>query len=69
MSTGSRTLSDLPDLLTVEEARQILRVGRNQVYAAIHEGELYAVKLGRSIRVPRVALERMLTGEGTSDAA
>lgn len=43
-------------LLTVEEARSILRVGRNVMYALIKQG-LPHVKVGRQIRIPLQELE------------
>ena len=49
--------------LTVEEAAKELGIGRNQAYEAAHKGEIPTVKIGRRILVPRVAFERMLSGE------
>lgn len=59
-----------PDVLTVEEAAQILRIGRNSAYGLARrwidsggEEGLPAIRLGRCLRVPRSALERLLDGE------
>lgn len=61
----------LPDVLTVEEAAQVLRISRGLAYEAARrwratggrEG-LPVVSLGRVLRVPRSALEEMLaTGD------
>ena len=59
---GSSTsaLATLPEVLTVREAAAILRVGRNQLYQAIARGELAAVRIGRSIRIPKQALLDLL---------
>ena len=65
------TLADCPDVLMVPEAARLARVGRNAIYAAIARGDLWAAHCGRSIRVPRLALERFLLGpmaEGSSKA-
>lgn len=67
-------LSDLPDVLTVEEAAAVLRIGRNAAYELTvrwrctggREG-LPVIQLGRQLRVPRAALERLLAGEATSN--
>jgi excisionase family DNA binding protein len=45
-------------LLTVSEAAKYLGVGRKQVYRLIEEGEIEAVKLGRSVQVPQNSLDR-----------
>jgi excisionase family DNA binding protein len=43
-------------LLRVEEAAQVLSVGRTRVYALIGSGELRSVKIGGSRRVPAAVL-------------
>jgi excisionase family DNA binding protein len=53
-------LATLPEVLTVREAATILRVGRNQLYQAVARGELGAVRIGRSIRIPKQALLDLL---------
>jgi excisionase family DNA binding protein len=59
---GSSTsaLATLPEVLTVREAAAILRVGRNQLYQAVGRGEVGAVRIGRSIRIPKQALLDLL---------
>jgi excisionase family DNA binding protein len=60
---GSSTsaLATLPEVLTAREAAAILRVGRNQLYQAVARGQLGAVHIGRSIRIPKHALLDLLT--------
>jgi excisionase family DNA binding protein len=61
--TGSSTSAPatLPEVLTAREAAAILRIGRNQLYQAVARGELGAVRIGRSIRIPKQALLDLLT--------
>jgi excisionase family DNA binding protein len=47
---------DLPDLVTPDEARAFLRVGRNAIYDLIKSGALPSVRFGKLIRVPKAAL-------------
>jgi excisionase family DNA binding protein len=54
-------LARLPEVLKVGEAAAILRVGRNQLYEAVARGELSAVRIGRTIRIPKAALADLLT--------
>ena len=56
MGTNYRSLEDLPLTLTVEEAGQILRVGRNTAYELVRCGKLPSVRVGKQIRIPRQAL-------------
>lgn len=60
-------LDDLPEVLTVEEAAQVLRIGRAAAYEQARlwresggQTGLPVVALGRSLRVPRAALRRLL---------
>jgi excisionase family DNA binding protein len=53
-------LATLAEVLTAREAAAILRVGRNQLYQAITRGQLRAVRIGRSIRIPKHALLDLL---------
>jgi hypothetical protein len=58
-----------PDLLTLEEAAAILRIGRSKAYEQARRFEasggaegIPVVRCGKSFRVPRCALEAMLGG-------
>jgi excisionase family DNA binding protein len=53
-------LADLPDVLTVAEAAQFLRLGRNSVYEAVRRHELPSVRIGRRLLIPKHALQRFL---------
>lgn len=59
----------LPDFLTVEEAAQILRIGRTAAYGLARQWRatdgregLPVVSFGRLLRVPRAALEVVAGG-------
>ncbi|SRR6266536_4188228 len=56
----ARALATLPEVLTAREAAAILRVGRNQLYQAVARGQLPAVRIGRTIRIPKHALLDLL---------
>ncbi len=62
-----RSIDDLPIALTVSETAAVLRVGRNKVYDLVHQGQatggvqgLRSVRLGRSVRIPRLAVLEFL---------
>jgi len=49
--------SEVPDILTVEEAAVLLRVNRKTLYEVIRLNQpRWAIRFGRSIRVSRSAL-------------
>ena len=46
--------NDLPDLLTVEQARKALQIGKNKMLELLAEGELEgAFKIGHPWRIPK----------------
>ncbi len=67
--------STQPATLTVEEAAQVLRIGRTTAYALAREWRttggrsgLPVLDLGRSLQVPRAALDRILDVRVTTPA-
>lgn len=62
------TFEDAPDVLTVPEAARLARVGRNAMYQAVTRGEIYSVRIGRSVRIPTIALRRFLGVDRSGDA-
>jgi excisionase family DNA binding protein len=61
LAGSTSALAALPEVLTAREAAAILRIGRNQLYQAVARGQLGAVRIGRSIRIPKQALLDLLT--------
>lgn len=56
---------DVPDLgqvqfLTVAEVAALMRVSKMTVYRLVHSGELPAVRVGKSFRVPEKAVHDYL---------
>lgn len=49
-----------PRLLTVNEVADVMRVSKMTVYRLIHAGELPAIRVGKSFRVPQGALNQLL---------
>jgi excisionase family DNA binding protein len=46
--------------LTVAEVAKVMRVSKMTVYRLVHSGELPAVRVGRSFRVPETAVNDYL---------
>jgi excisionase family DNA binding protein len=68
------SFDELPEMLTVEEAAAVLRIGRSAAYAEVARFEatggrhgIPCVRIGRTLRVPKRALLRWIeeqVGEG-----
>lgn len=54
--------------LTVAEVAELMRVSRMTVYRLVHSGELTAVRVGRSYRVPEHVVHAYLR-EGLRESA
>ncbi|QSQ10462.1 Putative DNA-binding proteinA [Koleobacter methoxysyntrophicus] len=52
---------------TVPEVAKILRIGRTKAYDLIKQGKIASIRVGRSIRIPRQALENFIKREGASN--
>ena len=59
---------ETPRTYKVEEAARLLGIGRNQCYEAVKRGDIPSIRLGKRIRVPRAALDRLLDN-GNGDKA
>ena len=59
---ASSTSSDISEVrfLTVAEVAALMRVSKMTVYRLVHSGELPAVRVGRSFRVPEDTVNEYL---------
>ncbi|MGH3753340.1 MAG: helix-turn-helix domain-containing protein [Pseudonocardiaceae bacterium] len=60
MPTNEQAEPDTMQFLTVAEVAAMMRVSKMTVYRLVHAGELPAVRVGRSFRVPQVAVRGYL---------
>ena len=56
---GDRPLGEV-QFLTVAEVAAVMRVSKMTVYRLVHNGDLPAVQIGRSFRVPEQAVHDYL---------
>ena len=53
-------LQNCPLIMSPTEVAQILRIGRNSIYALLRAGQLKSIRIGKLIKIPRSALEEYL---------
>lgn len=46
-------LTNTPDVLTVMEAAETLKVGRTTMYRLVRDGKVKHLKIGRKVLIPR----------------
>lgn len=56
MTRGAQSLPN-PKLLTTFEVATILRVSKQTIYRLVHAGDLEAIQVGRSFRIPEHAIK------------
>lgn len=52
--------------LTIQQAREYSKIGRNKLYALIESGEIYAKKVGRRLIVSRWSIDEYLDSDRTN---
>lgn len=52
--------SDYPDVVSIAELQSMLRISRNTAYELVRSGKIRSVKIGRTYRIPRAAVEDYL---------
>ena len=48
--------SKYPDILSVDDLRSALKIGRSKAYQLVSSGEIRSIKVGKAIRIPKKAL-------------
>ena len=54
------------EILTVEEMRQILKIGTNSAYNLIHSGAFPVIKIGQTYRIPADPFYAWLANPGAA---
>ena len=52
-----------PDIVTVKQLQVMLVVSRHLAYKLINDGEIQAVKIGSSLKIPKVSVINFVTEE------
>ena len=53
--------------VTVKEAATLLGIGRDTAYAAVRDGTLPSIRLGKRLVIPIAALNKLLAETGQQD--
>lgn len=51
---------DYPEILSVDEASELLRIGRNNLYELLNTNQLKAYRNGRVWRIPKLAVQEYI---------
>lgn len=51
--TKDEDFTKIPEVLTIKDLQQLLRVSMNTAYGLVRSGEIRAKTVGRQLRIPR----------------
>ena len=57
------SIDDMPSVLTVDQVAKILGISRGLAFAAVNDGTIPALRIGRRILVPRTRLLQFIDGD------
>ncbi len=58
-------LDQYPDIMTVEDLREVLMIGYNQSYRLLNSGKLHAFRIGTAWKIPKAGVcEYILSQSG-----
>jgi excisionase family DNA binding protein len=60
-------IRDYPDVLTVEDVKEILQIGRKTAYRLIDENKIQHFRIGTKIRIPKQCLVNYLNKHGAKE--
>ena len=53
-----------PDILSINDLRSALGIGRTKAYELVSSGELRSIRVGNAIRIPKTSLLDYVKGNG-----
>lgn len=56
----SNLFKEYPDILTIRQVAQALGIGTKAAYALVNDKKLGAIRVGRTIKVPKFSLEEFV---------
>ena len=66
----AKTIQDLPLVLKVKDIMDLLAVSHNTAYDLVRSGQIKSIKVGKTYRIPRAAVEEYLRcATGNHDTA
>lgn len=55
--------ADYPDIVTVAQLQEMLHISRQLAYALINSGQIPALKVGNSFRIPKIRVIEFVTNQ------
>lgn len=60
MVTLENTFKDYPDILSFDQMREMLHIGRNKAYTLIEQKKIRSIRIGRRHKIPKISVIEFL---------
>jgi len=60
MTEETTMFANYPDVVTPNDLRLMLNIGRNSVYNLIRSGQIEVIRIGKKILVPKISVIRFV---------
>lgn len=60
MVTIENTFKDYPDIVSFDQMREMLHIGRNKAYTLIEQKKIRSIRIGRRHKIPKISVIEFL---------
>jgi len=60
LNEDKRRMDNYPDVLTPDEAMQVLSIGKNTIYKLLQSNAIKSLKIGKLYRIPKAYLQEFI---------
>lgn len=60
MVTIENTFRDYPDVVSFDQMREMLHIGRNKAYTLIEQKKIHSIRIGRRHKIPKISVIEFL---------
>lgn len=60
MVTVENTFRDYPDVVSFDQMREMLHIGRNKAYSLIEQKKIRSIRIGRRHKIPKISVIEFL---------
>lgn len=60
MVTIENTFRDYPDVVSFDQMREMLHIGRNKAYTLIEQKKIRSIRIGRRHKIPKISVIEFL---------
>ena len=67
MVTIENTFKDYPDIVSFDQMREMLHIGRNKAYSLIEQKKIRSIRIGRRHKIPKISVIEFLNQDSYSN--